>query len=170
MACPTTSTCLVPDSSPGLATIQLGSPPSATVDTDVGGTTAITGLDCPSANLCVGVDDGGGILHTAIPTGSAGGWHRSVQGAATDGLNGVSCPSTHFCASVGNTDRVAVSTHPATDTTWTTFKLPFIFEGDDGPTPYNLERITCPSARLCLATPDEYGLIVSTSPSTGPKS
>jgi hypothetical protein len=170
MACPTTSTCLVPDSSPGLATIQLGSPPSATVDTDVGGTTAINGLDCPSASLCVGVDDGGGILHTATPTGSAGGWHRSVQGAASDGLNGVSCPSTHFCATVGNTDQVAVSTHPATDTTWTTFKLPFIFEGDDGPTPYNLERITCPSARLCLATSDEYGLIVSTSPSTGPTS
>ena len=170
MTCPTTSTCLVPDASPGLATIELGPAPSATVDTDVGGTTAVTGLDCPSARLCVGVDDGGGIPHSTTPTGPKSAWHRHVQRAATDGLNGVSCPSTHFCATVGNTDRVAVSTHPATDTNWTTFRLPFIFEGDDGPTPYNLESITCASARLCVATPDEYGLIVSTSPSTGPKS
>ena len=170
MACPTTGTCLVPDASPGLAMITLGAAPSATVDTNVGGTTAITGLDCPSANLCIGVDDGGGILHTSKPTGSKSAWHRSVQSAATDGLNGVSCPSTHFCATVGNTDRVALSTHPATDTNWTTFKLPFIFEGDDGPSPYNLESITCASTKLCVATPDEYGLIVSTSPSAGPTS
>jgi hypothetical protein len=170
MTCPTTSTCLVPDASPGLATIKLGPPTSATIDTDVGGTTAITGLDCPSASLCIGVDDVGGILHTATPTGPTSAWRRNVQNAGIDGLNSVSCPSTHFCATVGNTDRVAVSTHPATDAAWTTFKLPFIFEGDDGPTPYNLERITCPSARLCITTPDEYGLIVSTSPSAGPKS
>jgi hypothetical protein len=170
MTCPTTSTCLVPDASPGLATINLGAPPSANVDTEVGGTTAITGLDCPAANLCLGVDDGGAILRTATPAGPASRWHRNVQSAATDGLNGVSCPSTHFCATVGDTDRVAISTHPATSAKWTTFKLPFIFEGDDGPTPYNLENITCPSARFCLTTPDEYGLIVSRSPSARAKS
>jgi len=170
MTCPTTSTCLVPDSSPGLATIALGPPPSATVDTDVGGTTAITDLDCPAANLCLGVDDGGGILHTTTPTGAARRWHRSVQAAATDGLNGVSCPSTHFCAAVGNTDRVALSTHPATSTKWTTFKLPFTAFPDDGPLPYNLERVSCPTAKLCLVASDAYGLIVSTSPSAGAKS
>jgi hypothetical protein len=170
MTCPTTGTCLVPDASPGLATITLGAAPSASVDTDVGGTTAITGLDCPSARLCLGVDDGGGILHTTKPTGSESAWQRNVQSAATDGLNSVSCPSTHFCATVGNDDRVAVSTHPATDTSWTTFKLPFINYGDDGPTPYNLDSITCASARLCLATSDEYGLIVSASPAAGPTS
>jgi hypothetical protein len=170
MACPTTRTCLVPDASDGLATIVLGPPPSATVDSDVGGTTAITGLDCPSASLCIGVDGGGGILRTTTPTGSESAWHRSVQSAATDGLNGVSCPSMHFCATVGNDDRIAVSAHPATDTNWTTFKLPFINEGDDGPTPYNPDSITCASASLCLATSDQYGLIVSTNPAKGPTS
>jgi len=170
MTCATTSTCLVPDGSPGLATIALGPPPSATIDTDVGGTTAITGLSCPAANLCLGVDDGGGILHTADSAGPASTWHRSVQAAASDGFNGVSCPSTHFCAAVGNSDRVALGTHPSTERTWTTFKLPFIFQGDDGPFPYNLEKVTCPSPRLCLAIPDESGLIVSTKPFAGARS
>ena len=167
MACPTTSTCLVPDSSPGLATIALGTPPSATIDTDVGGSTAITGLDCPAADLCVGVDDGGGILRTTHPFAPASGWHRSLQTAAGEGLNGVSCPSTHFCAAVGNDDRVALTTHPAASAQWMTFKLPFTAYPDDGPLPYNLERVSCPSAKLCLVTSDEYGLIVSTRPSSG---
>jgi hypothetical protein len=54
-ACPTVSTSLVPDGSPG-PTVALGPSQLATVDADVGGTTAITGFDCPAANLCLGID------------------------------------------------------------------------------------------------------------------
>jgi hypothetical protein len=167
MTCPTQSACLVPDSSPGLATIALGPPLSATVDTDVGGTTAITGLDCPAVSLCIGVDDGGGILRTSAPDGPATSWQRSVQATAADGLNGISCPSTRFCAAVGDDDRVLTSAHPRTSTTWTTFKLPFTAFPDDGPFAFNLERVSCPSATLCLVATDEYGLLESTAPSAG---
>jgi hypothetical protein len=172
MDCPTTASCLIPDQTPGLATIRVGPPPSASVATGLGGTTAITGLDCPAATLCVGVDDGGGILRTAKPTGPASGWHRSVQPAAAKGLghgfNGVSCPSTHFCAAVGDDDRVATSTHPATSTRWRTFKLPFTFDGESANTPFDLQDISCPSAKFCLVGNSEFGLMESTTPTTGP--
>jgi hypothetical protein len=124
-------------------------------------------VDCPAVNLCLGVDDGGGILRTSAPAGPATGWQRSVQPTATDGLNAISCPSTRFCAAVGNDDRVLTSAHPGSATPWTSVRLPYIFEGDDGPFPYDLESVTCPSAAFCLTIPAEDGLIVSTSPSAG---
>jgi hypothetical protein len=168
IACPTTAACLIPDQTPGLATVTLGPPPAATVATGLGGTTAITGLSCPAAALCVGVDDGGGILRTAKPTGPASGWHRSVQAAAKDGLNDVSCPTTRFCAAVGDDDRVATSSHPGSSTKWTTFKLPFTFDGESADTPYDLEDVSCPSAKFCLVGNSEFGLMESTTPASGP--
>jgi hypothetical protein len=172
MDCPTAARCLIPDQTPGLTTITVGPPPSASVATGLGGTTAITGLACPAMSLCVGVDDGGGILRTANPSGPASGWHRSVQAAASTGFkhgfNGVWCPSTHFCAAVGDNDRVATSTHPD-NAKWRTFKLPFTFDGESANTPYDLQDISCPSAAFCLVGNTEFGLMESTTPASGPK-
>jgi hypothetical protein len=172
IACPSTTTCLVPDQTPGLATVTLGNPPTATVAAGLGGTTGITGLDCPARNLCLGVDDGGGILHTAAPLGPASGWHRTVQTAAAasfnPGLNAVDCPSIHFCLAAGNNDVLETTTHPATATQWNETTLPFsVVDGEGSTLIDGLGRVSCASAKLCVLGNSGNGLIVSTHPTAG---
>jgi hypothetical protein len=172
IACPGTTSCLVPDETPGLATVTLGNPPAATVATGLGGTTRIAGLDCPAANLCLGVDGSGAILHTANPAGPASAWHRTVQTAASSGFNpgldAVDCPSVHFCIAGGNNDVLQTTTHPATATQWSETTLPFQIVGGSGETFVDsLGGISCVSAKLCVMGNSGFGLLASTNPAGG---
>jgi hypothetical protein len=169
ITCPANGECLVPDRTPGLATVTLGPPASATVAGEFGGATRITGLACPATSLCVGVDSGGGVIRSTTPARPTGAWRRTLQPGAGAGLAAVSCPTLHFCAAVGAEDHVAVSGHPATATRWTQTVLPFRYPDDEGGPPqrYDLTAISCPSSRFCLAGNSEYGLMVSTHPAGG---
>ena len=170
LACLSTEECLVPDRTPGLATVSLGPPASASVAPALGGFTRITGLACPARYQCAGVDAGGGIVGSYHPKRGPEAWYRFVQPGATAGLNAISCPRTHFCAAVGNGDVVVATRHPVPGSTaWTHYVLPFRYADREGGSPqrYDLTGISCPSADFCLAGNDEQGLMVSTHPLGG---
>jgi hypothetical protein len=147
--------------------------------TSAGGLTAISGLACPSASLCVGVDPAGAVLRTNRPAGPGSGWSRRVQPAAAasgpegltgpTGLGSISCRSTRFCAAVGPQDTLLTSTTPATAALWRVTKLPFqIEEGSGGTVLEDLGEVSCASNTLCVSTGSSNRLFVSTRPAAGP--
>jgi hypothetical protein len=176
-----TANCLVPSRGGGVARVLAPQPPAAASATvaGAGGLTAISSLACPSASLCVGVDNAGAVLRTTRPTGPGSGWRRTVQPAAAasgpegltgpTGLNSVSCPTTRFCAAVGNQDTLLTSTTPAAAALWKVTKLPFTIEEGSGATVLdNLGAVSCASNALCVSTGSANQLFVSTRPAGGP--
>src|SRR5579862_4299956 len=62
-------------------------PPSTT------NTAGLTAVSCPSASLCVAVDDSGNVVTSTNPAGGAHAWTVAhVDGSQI--LNGISCPTT----------------------------------------------------------------------------
>lgn len=171
IACPTASTCFVVDGVATVITVSLGPPPTATSTQALAGRTAIAGLSCPSVTLCVGVDGTGAILRTDRPAGPAAGWQRVAQ-PRPRALAAVSCPSVSFCAAVGSKNTVRTTSSPGTAGSWrlTTLKQRFEIDSQEPPGPFrfNLESVSCPSRRLCVAGTDTYGLVTSTDPAAGP--
>lgn len=163
IACTGLEQCFVPDRTPGLATVSLGPPASASIHPGVAGFTRITGLACPARDQCLGVDAGGGIMSSYHPARGPGAWFRSLAPGADRGLAAISCPTTHFCAAVGGGGYVAATRHPVPGSTrWTHFVLR---TGGHSP---RLAAISCPSARLCVAGGSADGLLASTRPRGGP--
>ena len=74
------------------ATNPLGGADAWTV-TNVEGSANLNAISCPSARLCVAVDDSGFALASTDPTGGAGSWIvNKVDGSVN--LAGVSCTTT----------------------------------------------------------------------------
>jgi hypothetical protein len=171
MACPTATACVIPAVPAGLTTVDLGPPVTGASARGVAGSTQITGLACPTLSLCIGVDHAGAILRTSRPAGPAAGWERTAQ-PRHQPLFGVSCPTASFCAAAGAHDTVLTTTSPATATTWKRTRLKQTYEIEDqdppGPFRFELESISCPSTRLCVAGTDFQGVVVSTHPAAGP--
>jgi hypothetical protein len=80
-----------------------------------GGYSGLTDISCPSAKLCVAVDNGakGNVVYSSDPTGGKAAWHSvALQGPVTS----ITCPSTSLCVAVGS-ERY-VSTDPTSPTSW----------------------------------------------------
>jgi hypothetical protein len=114
--------------------------------------TAITGVACPSAQLCVAVDAAGRVLHSTDPIGTAAtSWTRPVRVNPTlqatggfAGFSAISCPTTSFCLAVGNgaSDQIAYTTDPTGPASaWT---LTTIGNG------VLLDTVSCASATMCV--------------------
>ena len=73
---------------------------------------ALRGVSCPSASLCVAVDDLTSVVTSTNPTGGAGAW-TVTNVAPAIGLRGVSCPSVSLCVAVDDSGNVVTSTNPA---------------------------------------------------------
>jgi hypothetical protein len=122
-------------------------------------TTALTGVSCASASLCVAVDEAGHALASTDPAaGTTASWsHEEVDGKTT--LTGISC-SGSLCVAVDHEGHVLTSTDPAAGATasWSSREV-------DGKTP--LTGISCPSTSLCVAVDHEGHVLASTNPAAG---
>ena len=109
------------------------------------GTTALNWVACPSAKLCVAVDDRGGVLTSTAPA-HYGRWTKRAQDIAPDGkrssLLAVACPSMSLCVAVDHNGGVLSSTHPTRTGSWTRAEV------DPG---NPVLGVSCPSMRLCVA-------------------
>jgi hypothetical protein len=113
--------------------------------------TAITGISCPSAALCVAVDAAGRVLHTTTPLGSVASWSKpgsvdtaTLTGGGTAGFSAVDCPTTTFCIAVDNAanGQVAYTTNPTGPASaWT---LTTVGSG------VLLDSVSCATATLCV--------------------
>jgi hypothetical protein len=154
-----------------LATIVLGLTPAgaraSTVPSEppitwsapawLAGVHQVDSLSCPSASLCVAVDDDGQVLTSTDPAGGASAWDvADIDG--TDAIASVSCPSLSLCVAVDAAGHVLTSTEPAGGASeWKTAE-------PAGPT--QLNSVSCPSTALCVV--GGLGLVLtSTDPAGG---
>jgi hypothetical protein len=133
--------------------VAVSTVPSRGWDTvNLNGPSAMTGVSCPSASLCVGV--GGGFVAVSKDPGNgrAATWLVRGLGGGTVRWADVSCASNALCVLVGSS-AVAVSTDAGTNWKVT------------GPRA-DLTHVACASERLCVATAASK-VFVSTDPAAG---
>ncbi|HVY77414.1 MAG TPA: hypothetical protein VG898_02800 [Solirubrobacterales bacterium] len=119
----------------------------------------MTGVSCPSPQLCVAVAYGSKVITSTDPTGGASAWSVGELPFPVD-LRGVSCPGASLCAAVDNAGRIVTSGSPAAGAgTWSLVGSP----AGEG----SLNGISCPSPALCV-TGNAGQILTSTNPSGGP--
>ena len=127
----------------------------------------LTGVACPSASLCVAVDQGGEVLVSSDP--ATGSW----QGVTRLGANvfaGVACPTTALCVAVDRAGNIVSSDNPMGGPgQWAVAHV----------SGYPLSQVSCPTIGLCAITQSvgtftsdqqfrDYGdVLVSHSPDVG---
>ncbi len=118
--------------------------------------TALTGVSCPSASLCVAVAEGHALV-SASPAGGASTWHpAAIAGAGA--FTGVSCPSSALCVAVDGNGGTAISTNPVGGaSTWHTANI----------SGAGLTGVSCLSNSLCVAVDASGNAFVSANPGEG---
>ncbi|OAI39669.1 hypothetical protein AYO39_00330 [Actinobacteria bacterium SCGC AG-212-D09] len=121
-------------------------------------------MSCPSASLCVGVEQSGhGMYVSTNPASGSPTWTK-VPAPANTVLADVDCPSTMLCVAIGGTisapdGLIYVSTNPAGGSgAWSA--EPIAGAG-------SLLGISCPTASQCFATDNKTDLVSSTDPTGG---
>jgi hypothetical protein len=116
--------------------------------------TALTGISCASASLCVAVDGSGHALVSTSPAaGGASTWHTAETGAGA--LTGISCPSSSLCVAVDGSGNTAISTNPVGGaSTWHTKSI----------SGTALTGVSCISNSLCVAVGASGSAFVSSNP------
>lgn len=120
----------------------------------------LNGISCPSAVLCVAVDDFGHAYSSTNPTSGSAAWNRARVRNVNDsnGFDGISCPSTSLCVAVDRSGAVSTSTDPTgAASAW---KTSYVEES------FGLGSVSCPSVNLCVAT-NGHGIATSTNPTGG---
>ncbi len=132
-------------------------PPLSWSTAEIDGTTALTGVSCASASLCVAVDGSGRALVSTNPIiDSSAAWHTAGTGAGA--LTGISCPSSSLCVAVDGEGHVAISTDPVGgSSTWHTTKI----------SGAALTGVSCASNSLCVAVDASGNAFVSSNPGAG---
>lgn len=128
----------------------------AAVDPSGGG---FTGVSCPSARLCVAVDQDGRVLASSDPRGGRHAWSAArIAGGADRTLAGVSCPTARLCVTAAGDGDAYVSTNPMGHASaWRAIRL----------AAGRMTSVSCPSSRLCVASAGAGGLVVTTDPTGG---
>jgi hypothetical protein len=137
-------------------------PPPSTAGT-------LTGISCPSASLCVAVDDGGSVFTSTDAVDSSPTWTRTPIDGNHE-LLGVSCPTRRFCLAVDNAQNV-IETMAPLKRHWRIQRLhlPSIL-GRGGPIEARLEGVSCTTARMCAVIADDGIVASSRQPTDGARS
>ena len=133
--------------------------PGAWASFDVGGTTGLNAISCPSTSFCAAVDDYGNVLTSTSPTGGAGAWSvANIDGSKR--LYGISCPSASLCVAGDIDGNVLTSTNPTGGAgAWSS---PVNIAGNN-----TLTSVSCPSASFCAAMDYGGNVRTSTNPTGG---
>jgi hypothetical protein len=121
---------------------------------DAGGP-SITGVSCPAAQLCVGVDELGTVLTSTMPA-SWGLWAPQATDTVA-GLTAVSCGGVSLCVAIDGAGAFSSANPTGGPAAWSRAAI------DPG---HTLTAVACPSAQLCVAT-DDAGRALSTTTPTG---
>jgi hypothetical protein len=127
-----------------------------------GGPAGFAGISCPSAKLCVAVDNASQVVTSTTPTAGASAWTAAALKDAPS-LTSVACPSTTLCV-LGGSTRYDSITPAAGVSAWTARGA--ILGGV-------LESLACPSITLCVGVgygDSTAGLTSATANPSGPTS
>lgn len=127
-----------------------------------GGPAGFAAVSCPSAKLCVAVDNAGQVVTSTTPTAGVSAWTLAALPGGP-ALTSVSCPSTTLCV-LGGSTRYDSVTPTAGAGAWTARGA--IVGG-------LLESLACPSISLCVGVgygDSTTGLASATATPSGPTS
>jgi hypothetical protein len=132
-------------------------------------TPAIERVACPSAHLCVGLQQEG-VVTSTNPAGGAAAWHAAsflgIHGYTGAVFGALACaPSTHFCAAADEVGDLMTTTNaaggagnPTHPSSWTATKIDSPLPGFNlGPA--SLTGVSCVSSGPCFAI-DAVGKVV----------
>jgi hypothetical protein len=169
ISCPTTSFCVAVDnhgdvifSKDPRGGAKYWSRP-VQVDTTAapsGGPAGFAAISCPTAKLCVGVDNTSEVVSTTTPTAGASAWGVAAL-PNSPSLTSVSCPSTTLCV-LGGSTRYESITPTGGVSAWTPRGA--IIGGV-------LESLACPSITVCVGVgygDSTTGLASATATPSGP--
>jgi hypothetical protein len=119
-------------------------------------TEPLAAISCPTASLCVAVDDLGNILTSTSPGTNPGRWSITYldrrPAALVGGGFAISCPSRRLCVATDNAGNVLSSRDPTGGAgRW---KVVHVINVDTGlflPGAAGGGAISCPSTKLCVA-------------------
>jgi hypothetical protein len=156
ISCPSSSFCAAADSAGNVLTSTDPANKSATwkatnvnsgIATNPGGSYFLEDIACPSASLCVAVDNVGNVLTSTDPDSGSPTW-TAAKADNAGGFTAITCPSPALCVAVDFDGNAVVSTHPTGGAgAWTTTSI-------DGDLLVHYESISCPSTRECFAGMD----------------
>lgn len=152
VSCPTTTLCVAVDSTgqvfhsvkPLDGASAWSKPSRVDTATQAGGAYAgFSGISCPTAKLCVAVDNAanGQVAYTTTPTGPSSSWHL-VTVANNVTLSSVSCSSATLCV-IGGSARYVSITPTGAASTWKP-------AGTLSGTAAVIASLSCRSAKLCV--------------------
>jgi hypothetical protein len=122
----------------------------------------LSGIDCPSASLCVATDSSGDIFSSTDLEAGSSAW-SSVNIAGQTALGAVSCPTVTLCV-VPDQSGVVISTNPTGGAgAWTQTNLvaPSSTQSGGG-----WDGVSCPSPALCVVVGRSV-IATSTDPAAG---
>jgi hypothetical protein len=124
--------------------------------------TSVTSLQCPSPNVCVGIDNGGtgDLVTSRAPRLGSAAWVSQTIGQGGR-LRVLTCASAHWCLAVDQRNHVLISTDPARGAT--SWKI-----APGGPAKHldNVWSLSCPTSGLCVGVAGHY-VVSSTQPNRG---
>lgn len=136
------------------------------------GESALFGMSCPTATLCVAAGTGNVIVSSTNPAGGAGSWNlaRAGEGAFDPGvysparqIRGVDCPSPGLCVAASLEGLIYSSTNPTGGASaWTLHDL-----NPSGPNTH-MYGVSCPTPNFCAVAASKGKILTSTNPVAGP--
>jgi hypothetical protein len=118
----------------------------------------LRGVSCPTASLCVAVDDAGNALTSTNPGGGAAAWGTAPIDPG-HALNAITCPSAGLCVAVDSAGNVLSSTDPGAPTAAWSLAHVDAASGIGG-APVQLTGVSCPSETFC-ALADDAGNVIT---------
>ena len=115
----------------------------------------VNDISCPTANVCVAVDDNGNVVTSTDPSGDLSAWRVTSVAPGVD-LLGIACPTANFCVGVGrgpHGEYTLTSDEPTDGPAAWGVTQESVF-GSEGP-----NAVSCPGTTLCLAAgSDDAGI------------
>ena len=121
---------------------------------------------CPTAGMCVAVDQSGYIVTSTNPAGGA--WSATIPVDKGNPLTGISCPTVKLCVAVDGAGNVITSTDPTGGAK--AWSRPIRIDSTVAPGGgyAGLADVSCPTVSLCVAVDSGLpGNIVATTRPTG---
>lgn len=137
-------------------------------DPSVCAQTSLSGVSCPSPDICTALDQAGNVVLSTDPAADPSPWNVAYREPpdSSSGLDAVGCTSAHFCFGTDNWGNFLASVNPAAgQSAWAAADLRGADGAKDDTTLDHLIRdAACTSSTACIATSDEMRLFATSDP------
>jgi hypothetical protein len=127
----------------------------------------ISAVSCPTATLCLAVDQSGRVLVSKTPTKGPKTW-KFAKIDKIGSLTGISCPTVNMCVAVDNAGYEMHTTKPAGGKKYWSAPIRIDTTQATGGGYVGLAAVSCPTTKLCVAVDNAVNgnVVTTTTPTT----